>query len=365
MPSRRLRPVLALAALAPGLLAACGGAGDHVDSSAMEGSAAPAATSATAVAPPAPSTTGGTTAPAAGASIAVPVTTEWVTDTDPRVVVQISVGGGSLVPVILDTGSSGLVLDQSAAGPDVTPDPDGATFTEDYVNSSASGTVATAIVSINGMVSTAAPIEVGLVDTNGDLSMFSGTRGIMGIGAELDGDSSTTRFAPQLQLPAPYDQGSTLAVSQSGPGTWTLGPVPAVPGAVSVPLQPATAPATYPDGAPAFAKDVQLCWTIGNVVNTCGTTDLDTGAPRGMVDTTVYPGVQSGSAVPAGQPVAVSTPDGQALWSFTTGTTPGQDELVVDSLGSTTTFNTGLAFLFGRTVAFDYAGARLLIGSAT
>jgi len=80
------------------------------------------------------------------------------------------------------------------------------------------------------------------------------------------------------------------------------------------------------------------------------------------LNTTQYSGLSSGNGeMAAGQHLAIASPQGPNLWSFATGTTVGQDAVALDEFGTTTVFNTGIGFFFGRTVAFDYAGGRLLL----
>lgn len=307
------------------------------------------------------------TGPAAGTTLTVPVTTSWQDPNQPIVVVDISVGGGGVVPVQLDTGSTGLIIDASVVGPQVTLKPTD-TFTETFVGAQATGTVATSTITING--STTAAVDIGLIDLTADPSFhFNGpARGLMGIGAANDGSIDNSRYAPQFLLPAPLNSGSSFDIAQSGSGTWTLGPVSPPASAISVPLQPITTniPAGYP--VTPYQKDVNLCWTLGADAQKCANTDLDLGAPHTLLNAATYSALSTqdkNGDVAAGLPITIATPDARPLWSLVTGTTIGQDAATVDELGSYTEFNTGMAFFFSHFVGFDYANGKLWIADKT
>lgn len=298
-------------------------------------------------------------------AITVPVTTSWPTPDEGLVIVQISVGGGPSVPVQLDTGSSGLLIDETAVGPEVSQ-AGGQPFSTTFVSGTVSGTTGTGTVTIGG-VSTPSPIEIGLLPQTAFDGSITGTRGLMGIASANSAGFDGGVFAPNLQLAAPYSSGSTFQIAQNGAGTWTLGSVTAPSGAIDIPLVPATGTTTYPGGGAAYAKDVDLCWTVGTMPQACGATDLDLGSPRTALNSTQYSGMNSGNGELApGQQLSIASPQGASMWSFTTGSTVGQDVVALDELGATTVFNTGIGYFFGRTIAFDYAGGRLyLTGQST
>lgn len=299
---------------------------------------------------------------ATGAALPVPLTTTTSGSHD-IVTVSITVGGGDPFTVMLDTGSSGLLVDSSVVGSQVSAT--GGPFTQNYASGPVSGSLGTAVVGIGG-VSTAQPITVGLIDPSSAGSAFpTGTHGILGVAT--GGGNTPQLLAPNLQLPAPYAAGSTLQVgaTDGAAGTWTLGPVSAPAGATAVPLVASDAGSSTPAGYPAFAKDVTLCWTIGSQANTCGATDLDTGNDTPALNATTYSSLGAlHTVLPSGQPITMAPPDGAPLWSFTTGSTTGVDAVKLSSLGSDTQFNTGLPFFLGRTVAWNYASGQLLIGPA-
>jgi|GEM_PF-2539371 len=336
-PSRALLAA-ALIAMAGGLSACASGAPAAVSSSSATASGAASAT------------------PAAAAT--VPVTSTSSSGT-PRLMVQISVGGGAPFTVMLDTGSTGLFVDESVVGPAVTST--GASYTEKYVDSSLQASLVQATVSIGG-VATAQPITLGLIDSSSASGLTSGAQGIMGV-APADGDwQSSGLLSPLVQLAAPYNEGFQLDVPASGSGTLALGKPVAGQGTVSTPLTALSSPPANVPGARFWDKDVNLCWTIASLPQACGPTDLDTGAPASLLNSSVVTDVASKDGIlEPGQPIAVATPDGAALWSFQTGTTLGQDVATLEALGAETSYNTGIAFYFGHVVGFDWADGQLLV----
>ncbi|MBM9467944.1 pepsin/retropepsin-like aspartic protease family protein [Nakamurella leprariae] len=297
-----------------------------------------------------------------GPTLVVPVYTQpGDSGADSIVVVDISVAGGDPVPVQLDTGSTGLVLNASAAGGALTDT--GQAVSIPYVSGTVNGTLAQGVVTIGG-VDTTAPVDLTVVPSGGTSPFATGTEGILGIatanGPEL---ASGQPYSPSLQLPSQYAGGSTLQIAASGAGSWTLGPVADPAGAAQIALEPVTGGMeTYPSGNRVWAKDVQLCWTIGSEPQQCGPTDLDLGNGTTAINSTTFARLDAGGGtVAAGQPVTMTGPEQQSLWSFTTGTGSGEQDLKLAALGSATEFNTGIEYFVGRTIAWDYAGGRLLI----
>ena len=295
----------------------------------------------------------------AASTAQVPTTTVVGGNGDAQVTVQIEVGGGAPATVILDTGSSGLLIDASAVGSAVTDT--GQQLDEGFVSGTVAATLGQAPVTIGG-VSTTAPIGVGLVHTGGS-DIFNGYAGILGIATANGPTLNATVYTPAMQLPAPYDTGSVLDIPSSGTGTWTLGPVTPPAGATAIPFSPvAGAPTAYPDGGTVYAKDFALCWTIGTAEQACGPTDFDLGNANTALNSTTFAALgSSGDTLPAGTAIVVATPQKQPLWSFTSGNTKGQNLVELAPLGSTTEFNTGIEYFFANVLAFDYATGQLLV----
>jgi hypothetical protein len=348
------------------LLAACGASGGGSTASptasptpSPTASSTAATSSGAAFAPTGSPDLENTGTPSAGSTVVVPTSTVVGGNGDAQVTVQIEVGGGPPATVILDTGSSGLLIDASSVGPTVTDT--GQQLAEDFVSGTVAATLGRAPVTIGG-VTTSAPIGIGLVHSGG-AGMFNGKAGILGIATANGPTLDATVYTPVMQLPAPYDTGSVLDIPTSGGGTWTLGPVDEPAGATAIPFSPATGgPTSYPDGGTVYAKDLNLCWTVGSAQPTCGPTDFDLGNANTALNSTSFADLGSaGQTLPAGTDIVMATAHQQPLWSFTAGSTRGQNLVELAPLGSTTEFNTGIEFFFANLLAFDYAGGRLLI----
>lgn len=291
-----------------------------------------------------------------------------------RVIVQASIGGGSPAPMLLDTGSSGVVVSSSVLGPEAQATSE--TDQVDYVGTSVNGVVTNATVSMGGLTTTG-PIAVvsgqnATCQTSSgaqepcsmDSAFGDGVQGVIGIGLSDGPSPASPNYSPLLQVAAPYNEGFVvqLPASGSGAGSLIVGPVSAPGNATSVPLVASTSP-TYPNGAKAWAKDVQLCWVVGSA-SACGPTDLDIGSVATELTPSDLPGAPvTKDVVNAGTPVTVSPKQGAApLWSFTAGTTVSQNLAAMSTgLGSATAFNTGIGFFFVNVVGFDSAHGQLLI----
>ena len=357
------------ALLAAGVLAACGGTSGTSGTSGMSGMSAmsggstapnqaPDTSSGAAYAPGSSPDLEDTGTLSASTTAVVPTTTVVGGNGDAQVTVQIEVGGGAPVTVILDTGSSGLLIDSSAVGSQVTDT--GQQLDEGFVSGTVAATLGQAPVTIGG-VTTSAPIGVGLVHSGGS-DIFNGTAGLLGIATANGPTLNATIFTPVMQLPAPYDTGSVLDIPATGTGTWTLGPVDAAAGATAIPFSAAAgAPTAYPDGATVYAKDFTLCWTIGTE-QSCGPTDFDLGNANTALNSTTFAALgSSGDTLPAGTGIVMATPGKQQLWSFKSGDTKGQNLVELAPLGAATEFNTGIEYFFANVLAFDYATGELLI----
>jgi predicted aspartyl protease len=307
-------------------------------------------------------------------TVTIPLNVDTSSSSGARVIVQASIGGGPTVPMLLDTGSSGVVVAATALGSEVQLTTEQAQ--EPYVNVTVDGVVADATVTM-GSLTTSGPIQVVAAQSatcessSGTTSSCSltgafgdGVEGIIGIGLSNGPSPASPNYSPLMQVAAPYGDGFVLQLpaSGSGAGSLVVGPVSAPSGAVSVPLVASTSP-TYPNGAKAWAKDVELCWTVA-LADGCGPTDLDIGNPMTILTPSAIPGVPAAGSgeVTSGSKVTVSPSQGASpLWSFTAGTTVSNDlTLAENGLGSATAFNTGIAFFFANVVGYDSANARLV-----
>lgn len=274
-----------------------------------------------------------------------------------RLYTTISVGGGAPFLVMLDTGSTGLFVEPGVVGPEVTKT--STPFKVGYVSDSLETDLATGSFSIGG-VQTTQDITFGIVTTKQTEAIYgTEAQGIMGVAPVAAETASAGLLSPFVQLPAPYDQGFQVDISATDSGTLQIGrPTPSAQ-TVTTPLSTVPSPASM-SGTTFYNKDVTLCWTVGSNAANCGPTDLDTGAPKGMFDTSVAGDltVDSGIVAP-GQTLAVSTPAGAPLWTVTTGGTDAQNKFDVNSLANGTLYNTGLGFYYAQVVGFDWVAGEL------
>jgi hypothetical protein len=293
-----------------------------------------------------------------------------------RPVVMVSVGGGLSVPVLLDTGSSGLRILASAVGPDARPTGT-ATHAVHYSAVTLQCNSVRASVTLGGGpggtgVTTQGPILVDTIAPSTDpatvarFSSNSGVRGILGIAPSVHHQAAELPSSPLPQLPAPLSQGYTLRLPSrlgGAPGALLLGRPSPAPGTITVAMT--RAPGTFPDGRPAYAKDVNLCWAVGQV-RACGATNLDTGTDVAEIASTALTGApQQRSEVPAGIPVVMSTPSGAALWSVTAAPTPATSRVKYSAQFPPTQFNSGIDLFLAHTVGWDLVTGQVLITPTT
>lgn len=285
-------------------------------------------------------------------TLSIPITVTSASG-DPRLTTQITVAGGSPVTVLVDTGSTGLIIEQSAVGSDAVST--GSTLTQSYTSGSYSIGLSTGVLGIAG-AETGSDFEFGIITGGSESGSLGGTQGILGIQPQALSGDGTHLASPLLALPSPLDQGMTIDVPSSGSGSITLGqPTPAA-NAVTADLLQFTPAGTSPGGISLYRTALDLCWTIAELAQNCGPTVLDSGAPRTAFSNAIVSGPSTGSdgVLNPGQSVALADSAGTALWSFTTGTTKGADMAVIESTGNGTDYNSGVGFFFTHVVAFDW-----------
>ncbi len=308
-------------------------------------------------------------AEAATKSVVVPLSVAGAPGTQGGVspMVEVSVGAAQPVPVILDTGSSGLHIFDDAV--DATPGA-GVSVTSQGANITYAGghrfigVVASAVVAI-GSQATAGPVAFSLVNSAsciaskptckaaGGIAGFeakTGAHGILGIGMQSSRGPVTS---PILAMPGTL--GVSWSVHLSGAtGTLVLGAQvpPSVTTAVTFKMNPLGT-----TGSRTLWNDSSLpfCTTIGTT-QACTQGLFDTGTPSfqvsgpvlGALPTSAASGqVQSGLAVSVVQRGAL-TP----FWTFTTGTDKSQD-LVRINAGLGPYVNTGVQAFYAFTIHYD------------
>jgi hypothetical protein len=211
-------------------------------------------------------------------------------------VVDISVNGGPSVPVVVDTGSTGLVLPLREIGlynlglpTGVGTGAYGGGLTYYYLKFD------TTVNFGNGTISST-PVDVVFFSFPESFRLFAGgdgAAGIMGIGVNAGGPGPTS---PVTGLPGNLSQGVLLNEPQGylqfGPN-----PLPAV---------------TSTSGAPVSDLYVQI---NGGQLHSVPGTFIDSGGVYGSIPSAVVGG---GNTVPVGTEITVYNSDGQELYSYTT-----------------------------------------------
>jgi len=272
--------------------------------------------------------------------------------------IKVKVGNGPAVPVVLDTGSVGLhiyapgVKTGRGGGVTRTQQPDSITYVDGTVQS---GVIATAKITIGG-VSTAKPIEFGLITKVGCVSATPNCPTSGGIGAAVKRGSygvMGVRFesvktgmppSPLVNLPRPYSSSWSIAVSGSG-GRLVL--------AARAPSKPTATLGLMSNG------DVPVCWTVGPLAQVCEQTLFDSGEP-GMV---LYGGklaqapTTSGSReVQPGTRVSAAAAGSQTpFWSFSAGTTTSKNAVHVHAVRSAPSVNASVEAFFAFTLTWNAA----------
>ena len=211
-------------------------------------------------------------------------------------IVYISVNGGPMVPVELDTGSTGLVIESqyvptqnlgTAVGSGTAGYAGGLTY--DYT------TYSTKVSFGNGIVTQ--PTGVNLVSGSAVQSYFGsyGIDGVLGIGPN-NGFPGTSTIV--TALPGALNNGVLINESQ---GVLEFGPNP-LPSSASV------------TGAPIGTVDVH----VGNGPAETVPVMFDSGGVYGTIPSSVLGTGQTSGYVPAGTTISVYSTDGQPLYSYMT-----------------------------------------------
>ncbi len=243
--------------------------------------------------------------------------------------VDISVNGGPSVPVVVDTGSTGLVIPLREIGLHNLGLPTG-------IGTGAYGggltyyylTFDTTVNFGNGIVSST-PVDVVFFSFPYSLRLFAGAdgaAGIMGIGVNAGGPGPAS---PVTGLPGNLSQGVLLNEPQ---GYLQFGPNP-LPAVTSTP------------GAPVSDLFVQV---NGGQLHSVPGTFIDSGGVYGSIPANLVGG---GYSVPTGTEITVYNGDGQELYSYTT-TATNQPSV---TFFSTDPMNTGFEPYSQGPVYVDYS----------
>lgn len=304
----------------------------------------------------------------AGGSAGTPVSVPITVSGKPYPVlptVLVTIGKAAPVPLLLDTGSVGLrVFTRSLgsledAGVSVTDTPISVEFGSGDVYN---GRCATAGVRIGGLSTTSGAVPFQLVDsvTCGSANPNcpnpeapGGTAGILGIGLHSDALPNVLDYLPgvaghwsvhldgdtgQFLLGANSPASPIASFSLSGQGEESVIP-------------------TWDDHA------VNLCWSIGPAAPTCVPTMFDSGAvninlwDQALAREAGVTPSPAGTRVPAGIPITVSAPGGQAFWNWESGSLPGNNLVFAQTNpfqgAGNAAASTGVSVYFRFTVTYD------------
>lgn len=301
----------------------------------------------------------------------------------PMLTVDVSVAGGPVVPLLLDTGSAGLRIFANEVGVDglvASTEQTTATF-EDGTTFNGVSAVAPVVV---GGIATDGPIALELVKSTScsvgkadcvgaagleELAKAQHFSGILGVG--LAGGAS---FSPLIQLVGGPPTSFTIkAFPRAGAGTLTFNITPTEPIAT---YTMARAPeGDLPNGVPAWASNqTTACWAFGKAQPACVATSFDTGAPF-LFATSAVPGAPPVGKVPDGTAISLYPPngsaapggsaagDGKPVWSSTVGDTPGKNQAFVqDTTAGGNAINSGIAIFRSLSLTFDISRGQVLLG---
>lgn len=278
--------------------------------------------------------------------------------------VEVEMGRWGPIPVLLDTGSSGLHVFAGVvnAGSGVTVGTQKSNIT--YSGGVRfTGVVASAVVTLGGQATTG-PIPFALVQrasciasksncpASGGIAGFENTRGvdgILGIGMQSSGGGVSS---PILGMPGDLGERWNLHLSATS-GRLTLGArIPAGPRATRIALRTAGTAG----GHALWADDrVPLCVTAG-AERECVHGLFDSGTPEQQIsgpELDQTPTVSGTSDVVPGTPMTATLKGAAApFWSFTAGTAKSEDLVrVMDGQGPF--FNSGVQAFYDFTVSYD------------
>jgi len=304
-----------------------------------------------------------------GAAVSVPLRLRGAQGSRAGVqaLVEVRVGDGPEVPVVLDTGSIGLHIYPQAvdlrAGSGVTPTGQPTSIT--YVDGEQqTGTLATARISIGG-VTTATAVPFGIISSltctaekprcpaQGGIAaaVAAGRYGVLGIG--LGRRDPSTPPNPLLYLPDPYRRSWSISLNPPG-GRLVLGAQASQRPAAVIRLPREADPA---NGGKAFDDHAaHVCWRIGGL-SSCQPTLFDSGEFTMQVFGgrlgAGWSALGTATRVPAGARVAASLRTGDGpFWSFTAGRAPSANLVVAHAQGRGAV-NTGVAAFFAFAVLYD------------
>lgn len=270
-------------------------------------------------APPASSTASTFSSPGDPSPVVLPLAR--ISPAGTRPVINVSVAGGPTVPVLFDTGSTGLRIFADKVGSDGLKDlgkPTASTFSS---GNHLEGRLASAPVVVAG-IPTAGPIEFHKITSasctaskpncpsaGGEAAYIRNTRVVGVFGAGLRSGSA---FSPLQQLQGPPVSSYSVTIAGNDMMV-TLNPRAGTD--IATFSMPRATPATHPNGAPAWLdQQVNGCWEVGDGPRTCVPTVFDTGASSTSIESSL-PGAGSN---PRSKPWSLaSAVSAEPVWTVT------------------------------------------------
>lgn len=278
--------------------------------------------------------------------------------------VQITVGGWGPIPVVLDTGSSGLHIFAGAVNPG-----SGVTVTDQTSNITYSGgyrfngVVASAVMRLGGATTTG-PVSFALVQSAsciaskpdcpgaGGMQGFEsdkGVDGILGIGMQSSEGGVTN---PILGMAGRLGKKWSLHLDGSS-GQFVLGARVIGSGEPVARFQ--LQPDGTSDGHPLWAdSQIPLCVSAGSI-DACVPALFDSGTPSTQISGSPLdqvPTVPGTTQVVSGTPITVASSGGAPFWSFTAGSAKSADLVRVIS-GQGPFFNSGVQAFYDFTITYN------------
>lgn len=286
--------------------------------------------------------------------------------------VQIRVNDSEPLTVLLDSGSSGLVLNT----PDV-PQSVRSTLTDlsapvsqDYTSGTVTGGLYSGTMKLLGadgsMVgSWTTPLMIGACQTSGCGWPRAGIQGVLGIASgvhDVSGATGTVPFASPFTTQAGVTGLAFHFDSARHVGTLTIGSTAGVSGTT---LQAPPESSTYANGLTAYHHYVAGCWTVSADTSCDAYTTFDSGAPLGFISSPQFANrFTAKEAIPAGTEIAFSASAGApAFGTLTVGSPNFELHYLPDQRSNPLSNNSGAGFLLDRDIAIDYAHGTVTIGA--
>jgi len=301
-------------------------------------------------------------------------------DAKPGYHVTISVGGAKARPFLLDTGSSGLWVYPNAIGKH-------RSTTYAVTNSYGSGIVYDGVLAYtqvdfgNGIVTRDVPVALVTKATCKSGKVCPAQPGssycpsvkpgpnagvkCLESGRQLYGTFGAALAAIPVPSTNPVDElyNVIFAIAQPWAHAFAVTPGALVVGEQSLKgyttmrLTSATVPKPLPNGARAWERDVQLCYTVGTLKHQCFASLFDTGASnvsfQADVKLPLVPSANCGDQVKPGTPFAVQTEDGTTIASFKAGSLTNWNRIVAGKTKTTPQVNTGMTLFNRNTIYYD------------